>query len=192
MVTLLGDLKDQGIVGREQKSITKNLQIFFNKLSGRVLGNQNIFMRFDNFEDISGYLDSFQESVKESTLVLPPDEEVKSDSQLSEAYAGLDADLLVSITKTSKSQGQIAAANAEIAKQFDNLALNALGYDSQAGDISRANVVAAAREFLPGIIQRFDPTTSKFSTFVDSNMRPKKQQIYEVSKTKEQRETRSC
>jgi len=190
MVTLLGDLKDQGIIGREQKSIINNLKIFFNKLAGKVLGDQNIFMRFDNFEDISGYLDSFQESVKESTLVLPPDEEVQPGSQLSEAYAGLDADLLIEITKTSKLQGQIAAANAEITKQFDNLALNALGYDPKVGDINRANVVAAAREFLPGIIQRYNKKDGAFSTFVDSNIRPKRPQIYEAAKTLQDREAK--
>ena len=141
----------------------------------------NMFMRFDTFEDISRYIDSFQENVKQGAVILPPDDEVQPGSQLSEAYAGLDADLLIGISKTTKSDAQLAAVMAEITKQFDNLALNALGYDKQIGDIKRENVVAAAREFLPGIIQRFDPATSKFSTFVDSNMRPKRQQIYEIA-----------
>ena len=192
MVTLLGDLKIQGIVDREQKDIVNNLKIFFDKLAGKALqkvglGDMNMFMRFDTFEDISRYIDNFQESVKEGALILPPDDEAQPGSQLSEAYAGLDADLLIGISKTTKSDAQLAAVMAEITKQFDNLALNALGYDKQIGDIKRENVVAAAREFLPGIIQRFDPATSKFSTFVDSNMRPKRQQIYETAKTAQDR-----
>ena len=195
MVTLLGDLKSLGIIDREQKDIVSNLKIFFDKLAGKSLskvglGDMNMFMRFDTFEDISRYIDSFQESVKQGALILPPDDEVQPGSQLSEAYAGLDADLLINISKTTKSDAQLAGVMAEITKQFDNLALNALGFDQQKGDISRENVVAAAREFFPGIVQRFDPTTAKFSTFVDVNMRPKRQQIYEVAKTLQDREAK--
>jgi hypothetical protein len=195
MVTLLGDLKSQGIISREQKNIINNLKIFFDKIAGKALqkvglGDMNMFMRFDTFEDISRYIDSFQENVKQGAVILPPDDEVQPGSQLSEAYAGLDADLLINISKTTKSDAQLAGVMAEITKQFDNLALNALGFDQQKGDISRDNVVAAAREFLPGIVQRFDPATAKFSTFVDVNMRPKRQQIYEVAKTLQDREAK--
>ena len=192
MVTLLGDLKSLGIIDREQKDIVNNLKIFLDKLAGKALqkvglGDMNMFMRFDTFEDISRYIDGFQESVKQGAVILPPDDEVQPGSQLSEAYAGLDADLLIGISKTTTKKEQLGAVMAEITKQFDNLALNALGYNKEIGDISRANVVAAAREFLPGIIQRFDPTTAKFSTFVDVNMRPKRPQIYEAAKTMQDR-----
>ena len=192
MVTLLSDLKSLGIIDREQKDIVNNLKIFLDKLAGKALqkvglGDMNMFMRFDTFEDISRYIDGFQESVKQGAIILPPDDEVQPGSQLSEAYAGLDADLLIGISKTTTKKEQLGAVMAEITKQFDNLALNALGYNKEIGDISRANVVAAAREFLPGIIQRFDPTTAKFSTFVDVNMRPKRQQIYEIAKTAQDR-----
>ena len=204
MVTLLGDLKSLGIIDREQKDVTSNLKIFFDKLVGKSLGkvglgDMNMFMRFDTFEDISRYIDSFQENVKQGAVILPPDDEVQPGSQLSEAYAGLPVDLLIEITKTSNDSKQIKDAQAEIIKQFDNLALNALGFDAQAGDIKRANVVAEARKFLvdrkdkktgeiiPGILNRFDPTTAKFSTFVDVNMRPKRAQIYELAKTTQDR-----
>ena len=204
MVTLLGDLKNQGIIDREQKDIVNDLKIFFGKLVGKSLGkvglgDMNMFMRFDTFEDISRYIDSFQQSVSRGAVILPPDDEVQPGSKLSEAYAGLDVDLLIEITKTSNDSKQIKDAQAEIIKQFDNLALNALGFDSQAGDIKRANVVAEARKFLvdrkdkktgkiiPGILNRFDPTTAKFSTFVDVNMRPKRAQIYELAKTTQDR-----
>ncbi len=204
MVTLLGDLKNQGIIDREQKDIVSDLKIFFGKLVGKSLGkvglgDMNMFMRFDTFEDISRYIDNFQQNVSRGAVILPPDDEVQPGSQLSEAYAGLEVDLLIEITKTSNDSKQIKDAQAEIIKQFDNLALNALGFDAQAGDIKRANVVAEARKFLvdrkdkktgeiiPGILNRFDPTTAKFSTFVDVNMRPKRAQIYELAKTTQDR-----
>ena len=75
-----------------------------------------------------------------------------------------------------------ALTNKDGQGHFDFLALEAINYDTRAGDIPRANVVSAARAELPGIIKRFDPTTSKFSTYVTNTMRPKAQQIYEEAK----------
>ena len=67
--------------------------------------------------------------------------------------------------------------------QFDLLALNAIKYDTRAGNIARENVVAEARAELPGIIERFNPESAKFSTFVTNTMAPKAQQIYESAKS---------
>ena len=55
-------------------------------------------------------------------------------------------------------------------------------YDTRTGDIARENVVSAAREYLPGIIHRFNPKNAKFSTFVNANMAPKQQVVYEEAK----------
>ena len=93
-------------------------------------------------------------------------------------------EMLIEVIKSpSSSPAQISRAEAELTKQFDLLALNAIKYDTRAGTIPRENVISAARVELPGIIKRFDPTTSKFSTYVTNSMRPKAQQIYEEAKT---------
>lgn len=73
-------------------------------------------------------------------------------------------------------------AEQALVDQFDLLALSALNYDTRKGDIRREDVLAEARAFFPGILNRFNPATSKFSTYVTSNMRPKQQQIYEATK----------
>ena len=97
---------------------------------------------------------------------------------------------LVDVIKSpSSTTTQKQLAEKSLLKDYELLALNALGYDTRAGDIARENVLAEARAILPGIIQRFDPSTAKFSTFVDVNLRPKRQQVYEIAKTKDKLET---
>ena len=97
---------------------------------------------------------------------------------------------LVDVIKSpSSTTTQKQLAEKSLLKDYESLALNALGYDPNAGDIVRENVLAEARAFFKGIVDRYDPTTAKFSTFVDSNLRPKRQQVYEIAKTKDKLET---
>ena len=97
---------------------------------------------------------------------------------------------LVDVIKSpSSTPTQKQLAEKSLLKDYDLLALNALGYDTRAGDIARENVLAEARAFFKGIVDRYDPMTSKFSTFVDVNLRPKRQQVYEIAKTKDKLDT---
>jgi len=91
-------------------------------------------------------------------------------------------DLVRVIKSKDSSAKEKAIANESLIKQFDLLALKALNYHTEKGDISRDEVLSAAREYLPGIIKRFNPETAKFSTFVTSNMAPKQAVIYEGTK----------
>ena len=91
-------------------------------------------------------------------------------------------ELVQVVNSPSSKASEIRKATNALVKQYDLIALNALNYDTRKGDIKRENVVAAVREYLPGIMERFDPKTAKFSTFVDNNIRPKAPEIYESSK----------
>ena len=91
-------------------------------------------------------------------------------------------DLVQIIKAPSSKPSEKAGANNALTNQFDLLALDALNYNTQKGDIAREDVVSAAREYLPGIIERFNPKTAKFSTMVYSNMNPKQAVIYEEAK----------
>ena len=66
--------------------------------------------------------------------------------------------------------------------QYNLLALTAIRFDDRAGDIPRNNVLSALSTYLPGLIKRFQPGKSKFSTFVTSNIAPKNDTIYEEAK----------
>jgi hypothetical protein len=88
-----------------------------------------------------------------------------------------------SLIETIKSKNttvrEKAKAEADLVDSFDLLALKAIKYDTRKGDYDREDVRDYLREFLPGIIERYDPSESKFSTYVTNTIAPKAQQTYE-------------
>ena len=90
--------------------------------------------------------------------------------------------LIREINNPKKTSSEKAAAEEELTKQYDLLAIKALKYDTRKGDIARENVILEARKYLPGILKRFDPRSSKFSTYVNSNIAPKQAVIFEAAK----------
>ena len=91
---------------------------------------------------------------------------------------------LVKIIQRGQNPQRVKEANEALAPQFELLALSekALNYDTRKGDIAREDVVAEAMTYLPGIIKRYNKKDGAFSTFVISNMKPKRQVIYEKVK----------
>jgi hypothetical protein len=72
-----------------------------------------------------------------------------------------------------------ALAEADLTESFDALALKAIKYDTRKGDYDRNEIKDYLREFFPRVVESFDPSKSKFSTWVTNNMAPKAQQTYE-------------
>jgi len=75
-----------------------------------------------------------------------------------------------------------ALAKADLVDSFDALALKAIKYDTRKGDYDRNEIKDYLREFFPRVVESFDPSKSKFSTWVTNNMAPKAQQTYEKFK----------
>ena len=106
------------------------------------------------------------------------------ESQAPNPYNEFTAEELIEIKKSPQTtESQMRLADGALLNQFDLLALKALKYDTRKGDFKREDVLSAARAELPGIVDRFDPATAKFSTFVTNTMAPKQQQIYEEVKS---------
>jgi len=77
-------------------------------------------------------------------------------------------------------EGNITAAEeAELVKQYQAIAVEALGYKEVKGSITRAEAVSFVDQFFEGILNRYNPYTSKFSTYINSNIRPKRQAFYQ-------------
>ena len=87
-------------------------------------------------------------------------------------------------------EGKIQADNAELIKQYKRLALsgpglNFQGYKSrQAAQeglkaINREDAESFVMQYLPGLLQRFNPKSAEFSTLVISNINPKRQAFYQ-------------
>ena len=66
----------------------------------------------------------------------------------------------------------------DLVKQYNNIGLKALGYDVAKGDIPSKNAVSFINKEFVGILERYDGST-KLSTWINSNIRPKRQEFYE-------------
>ena len=191
--------------GAIQTGDIKFNQGFFTKVGDvirRFLQNAGLKnVKFNEAKDVYNFIKDYNTSLEKGKLTKAQEKlfteraqgdlvkreyKTKDDSTVKESksfYDTLTPEELVQIKKSPSSQPpEISKADKALLNQFDLLALNALNYDTRKGDFKREDVLSAAREFLPGIVERFDPNTAKFSTFVDNNMRPKQQQIYEEVK----------
>ena len=76
-------------------------------------------------------------------------------------------------------KGTIDAKGIEnLIKQYNNIGLKALGYDMAKGDIPPKNAVSFIQKEFVSILERYDGST-KLSTWINSNIRPKRQEFYE-------------
>ena len=87
--------------------------------------------------------------------------------------------LVETIKSKETTRKEKSKAETELLESFDTLALKAIKYDTRKGDYDRTEIRDYLRQFLPGIIERYDPSESKFSTYVTNTMAPKAQQTYE-------------
>ena len=66
----------------------------------------------------------------------------------------------------------------QLKKQYEIMALDALGFDPTKSNVPRSEAVSYVNQFLPGILRRYSTKRGKFSTLVNGNIRPKKQAFY--------------
>ena len=76
----------------------------------------------------------------------------------------------------------------ELIKQYDNVALKALGYDISKGTIAPEEAISFVNKEFDSILKRYDGST-EFSTWINSNIRPKRQAFYEEQIGKESETT---
>ena len=76
----------------------------------------------------------------------------------------------------------------ELIKQYDNVALKALGYDISKGTIAPEEAISFVNKEFDSILRRYDGST-EFSTWINSNIRPKRQAFYEEQIGKESETT---
>ena len=67
----------------------------------------------------------------------------------------------------------------DLIKQYNSIGLKALGYDIAKGDIPPENAISFINKEFVSILERYDGST-KLSTWINSNIRPKRQEFYEA------------
>ena len=90
---------------------------------------------------------------------------------------------LIKTIKRGRNPKQVKAAEDALVPQYQALALEALGYKEEKGDIRRENVVSAINEYYEAIVRNYNPEKGAFSTHVYNNIAPKNDTIFEKAKT---------
>ena len=185
LINLVGDLHFIGALPISSFNNLFGLKSLLNNAASYFFEESAPMFKFKT-KDIFGYVQSFYKQSKSKKLKLSTrvTDDKKAVSLSKSTYDQFSPEELVEIIKDPLyDDTQTIAAENSLTKQFDLLALDALKYDTRKGDIAREEVIAAAREYLPGIINRFNPESAKFSTFVNGNIAPKQAVIYEEAKS---------
>mgnify|MGYP003650144865 FL=1 len=112
------------------------------------------------------------------------DENQKLYNIRNEAEIALDE---VVVTAKDKSTANELASNydnldakgvQDLLKQYQSLALSALGYSPGKGTVTQEDAIAFVNAEFSSIMDRFDPSKSQFSTWVTNNIAPKAKSLY--------------
>ena len=83
---------------------------------------------------------------------------------------------LNALAAEAKQSGNLESS--DLKNQYELLALEALGFQKGKGTVDRADAISFVNQYFPGIIRRYD-SNKEFSTFVYSNIKPKRQKFYQ-------------
>ncbi len=140
--------------------------------------------KFNKGSDVVSFVKNFQKEVSQGklssqTLQVAKEgakgklAEIKPSKAKTEVKLSLPA--VNELAVKAKASGDVSP---DLKNQYELIALNALGFKAGKGTVNRAEAVSFVNQYLPGIIRRYNPSKN-FSTFVDSNIRPKKQKFYQ-------------
>ncbi len=116
------------------------------------------------FDFLKTYSKSFNKGQIKSRNLKSVSSEAKSSMQLN------------ALAAEAKQSGNLESS--DLKNQYELLALEALGFQKGKGTVNREEAISFVNQYFPGIIRRYDPN-KEFSTFVYSNIKPKRQKFYQ-------------
>ena len=90
LLTIAGELKDAGILSQESRDPLLSMKILLNKFIRRNFGDNEMFFKLKDTEQVLQYIDSFQRGVRGSRLMLGPEEKPEK-VNFSEIYQEVEA-----------------------------------------------------------------------------------------------------
>ena len=132
-------------------------------------------IKFETGKDVYNFLKEYNKSIKENKLSesiseLSTEEVVDSGKKFSKTE-------VTDLAKQYKNDPNKTDVK-ELIKQYDNVALKALGYDISKGTIAPQEAISFVNKEFDSILRRYDGST-EFSTWINSNIRPKRQAFYD-------------
>jgi predicted kinase len=100
LLTIAGELKNAGILKENSTDLLLSLKLMLNGLSNRYFKKGAMFFKLNSTSDVLGYIDSFQRSTRNQTLILGPEEEAKN-AKFSSALESIN-NLIPSDVKTKE------------------------------------------------------------------------------------------
>ena len=187
LLAMIGTMKRANMISTEESSLKYFIKDFMQAYNTYKYGDKGVLLGLETTEDVLRYIDKFNKKVLErkNINVLPPEEQ--EGIMLSAGTRRTPEKLIRQIKKLSKlpnfkDNPQYRRDYAELLAQYNALALTAINFSEEYGDIPRKNVVSALSVYLPGLIKRFIDGKGKFSTFVTANIKPKDDTIFEEAK----------
>ena len=180
-------LSDARLLGVLTKGDFSNLSLakpfidLFQNIMVKTFGDQaQVFAQFNTGSDVFNYIENFRKNAIQGVVV----DELEEEDQLT-----LSASKINDLAKKYKEGNITAEEEASLVKQYNRIALgpglNFQGYKSRQAEqeglkaISREDAIGEVGKYFTGILERFNPETSDFSTWVVNNIRPKRQSFYE-------------
>ena len=187
---------EEGNVVRELKKEEYNEEYFtaFADLIGnrQIKFNENIFtkigdfltpiftrkgygnIKFETGRDVYDFIKSYQKQIAKGEL---KPETIEAAKKVTDQDVKMSRSEITDLAKQYKAD----PANTDVEKlvnQYNNVALKALGYDISKGTIAPEEAISFVNKEFNNILRRYDGST-EFSTWVNSNIRPKRQAFYD-------------
>ena len=181
---VLSDARLLGVLTKgdfSNPSLSKPFIDLFQNIMVKTFGDQaQVFAQFNTGSDVFNYIENFRKNAIRGVVV----DELEEEDQLT-----LSASKINDLAKKYKEGNITAEEEASLVKQYNRIALgpglNFQGYKSRQAEqeglkaISREDAIGEVGKYFSGILERFNPETSDFSTWVVNNIRPKRQAFYE-------------
>ena len=154
LLTIAGELKDAGILNQNSVDPLLSMKLMINQFSNKYFKKGDMFFKLKSTDDVLRYIDSFQRSTKNSSLILGPEEEKTKVTKFSKDSKGPVDDLgkMGWTDKTWKDSGATFA----IETMKDEKLLDALIYTKYKVEDVPANFVDLVYAELVKDVQKFN------------------------------------
>ena len=175
------------LIGNRKVKFNENI---FTKIGEKITpifkGKGYGHIKFETGKDVYDFIKSYQKQIAKGELKPETIEAAKkvADKDVESKFSKSEVTELAKQYKKDPNNTDVE----ELIKQYDNVALKALGYDISKGTIAPEEAISFVNKEFDSILRRYDGST-EFSTWINSNIRPKRQAFYEEQIGKESETT---
>ncbi len=175
------------LIGNRKVKFNENI---FTKVGEKIIpifkGKGYGHIKFETGKDVYDFIKSYQKQISKGELAPETIEAAKkvADQDVKTEFSKSEVTDLAKQYKADPANTDVE----ELIKQYDNVALKALGYDISKGTIAPEEAISFVNKEFDSILRRYDGST-EFSTWINSNIRPKRQAFYDEQIGKESETT---